>query len=91
MNLQLDSDDLRPLVEAVLEVALEKLETDRAQFDRLAYSEVEAAELIGVRPHVLRDCRRRGEIEGVRVGKRIQYARDELLNFLDRNKLNGSK
>ena len=49
---------------------------------RLAYTEAEAASLVGVERHVLRDARLRHEIEASRVGKRIVYTRDELLRFL---------
>jgi hypothetical protein len=37
---------------------------------------------IGVAKHVLADCRRRGEIDGALVGKKIVYARSDLARFL---------
>ena len=49
---------------------------------RIGYTEPEAATLVGVRPHVLRDCRLRGEISARRVGRRLIYSRDELERFL---------
>ena len=39
-------------------------------YGRLAFTEPEAAALLGVKPHVLRDCRRRGELQGAKVGSR---------------------
>lgn len=54
--------------------------------ERLAYPEAEAAMLLGVARHVLRDARLRGEIKATRIGKRIVYARDELLRFLARRR-----
>ncbi|WP_339911864.1 helix-turn-helix domain-containing protein [Symmachiella dynata] len=54
--------------------------------DRLAFPEAEAAKLMGVAQHVLGDARRRGEIEGSRVGKKIVYTRPQLLAFLQRQR-----
>ena len=52
------------------------------QIDKIAFTEPEAAAILSLRPHVLRDARLRGEISGSRVGKRILYERTELLRFL---------
>lgn len=83
LNLSFSEADLRPLVEFVVSIALDRLETDRRRLgDKLAFSEPEAAALLGVRPHVLRDARLRGEIPASRVGRRIRYERDELLRYL---------
>lgn len=54
--------------------------------NRLAYSESEAASLLGVKPHVLRDVRLRGEIRATRVGGRLAYTRDSLLSYLEEGK-----
>ena len=83
MNISLNESDLQPLVEAVVALTLNKLEDERQRIgDKLAYSEPEAAALLSVKPHVLRDARLRGEIEGFKLGKGMRYARDELLRFL---------
>ena len=83
VNISLNESDLQPLVEAVVALTLNKLEDERRQIgDKLAYSEPEAAALLSVKPHVLRDARLRGEIEGFKLGKGMRYARDELLRFL---------
>ncbi|MEX1027074.1 MAG: helix-turn-helix domain-containing protein [Candidatus Paceibacterota bacterium] len=82
MHLNFDKSDLRPLIEQVVVEILAQLDVDRQQFSKLAYTEPEAAALLNVRRHVLRDARLRGEISGSRVGKRILYERDELLRFL---------
>lgn len=87
MKIEFSADDLRPLVRVIAEEVLTELESTQAELNgRLAYTEAEAASLLGVQPHVLRDCRLRGEIAGVRCGKRINYPRDELLAFLQRNR-----
>lgn len=83
MKLQLDESDLRPLVRAVVAEVLQQTRDDQAKMNgRLGYTEPDAAALLGIQPHVLRDCRRRGEITGRLVGKRIVYSRDALLRFL---------
>ena len=86
MKILLDPADLRPLVEAVVSEVLQRLEADRAKTpdDRLAYSEPEAAALLGLQPYQLRDCRRRGEIVGCRVGKRVLYSIEEVRGLLER-------
>jgi hypothetical protein len=68
----------------VVREALAQLEAARAAVpERLAYSEQEAARLIGLEPHQLRDERRRGRISASTVvGKRIRYTRDDLVNYL---------
>jgi hypothetical protein len=87
MKLTFDDSDLAPLIERVARTIMQQLEEQRAAAgDHLAFGEEQAASLIGVPRHVLRDCRRRGEIKGTKVGKRIVYCREELLIFLERNK-----
>jgi hypothetical protein len=54
--------------------------------NRLAYSEPEAASILGVNPHVIRDARLRGEIRATRVGGRLAYTRDDLCSYLERGK-----
>lgn len=80
--------DLRPVVEAVVAETLATLQAADAAIGghRLAYLEREAAELLGVRPHTLRDARLRGEIVGTKIGGRIAYERSELLSYLQRNR-----
>ena len=87
MKFELEPAELRPIVELVVSEVMERVEADRARLDgRLAFTEQQAAALIGVQPHVLGDARRRGEIVGSRVGKRILYERAQLLAFLQRNR-----
>lgn len=89
VTIQFDREDLRPLVQLAVAEALDRMEEERAKFNgRMAFTEPEAAVLLGVKPHVLRDCRRRGELEGAKVGSRILYTRVDLLAFLDRQKEN---
>jgi hypothetical protein len=80
-----DIECLTPVLTKFAEVLLARLKAaeDRLPADRLAYSEAEAADLLGVERHVLRDARLRGEIVAIRIGKEYRYAREVLLNFLN--------
>jgi hypothetical protein len=83
MKLSFDEADLRPVIQQIVASTLIQIQSDEAKLgDRLAYTEPQAAAILSIKPHVLRDARLRGEIFGSRVGKRILYERDELLRFL---------
>jgi hypothetical protein len=87
MKVSFDEADLRPLIEQIVSAAFAQLQADEVAFgDKLAFTEPEAAAVLSLRPHVLRDARLRGEISGSRVGKRILYERNELLRFLQRQR-----
>jgi hypothetical protein len=88
MTIVLDERDLRPLIERVVVATLDHVDATRQKLDgRLAYTEPEAAALLGVQRHALRDCRLRGEITGSVVGKRVVYAVEELRDFLRRRQV----
>jgi hypothetical protein len=84
LSLELDPEALRPVIEAVVTEVLGRLEGQRALLgDRLAYSEEEAARLLGLEPHVLRDERHRKRIAASSiVGRRIRYTREDLVGYL---------
>ena len=82
-----DLEDLRPLVEQVVDVTISRLEGNSEKLGgRLAVSEAEAAALVGVARHVLRDARLRGELIASRVGRGVVYEKTELLAFLKRRR-----
>jgi len=86
MKIILDDTDLRPMIESVVAETLRQVKAIHGQFgERLAFTESEAAALLGIQRHVLRDCRRRGEIKGAKCGKRILYRLDDLTAMLERN------
>lgn len=88
MKIEFDQSDLAPLIRQVAAAVVEEMRTDEQRVDgRLAYREAEAAAVIGVQKHVLRDARLRGELVGSKVGKAILYGRDELLAFLRRQRI----
>jgi hypothetical protein len=82
--LHIDPESLRPLIEQVVEATMARLEDARATLgSRLAYSEAEAAALLGLNPHQLRDERLRGRIAArVGPGRKILYTREALLEYL---------
>jgi excisionase family DNA binding protein len=82
-----DDAILRPLIERIVATVLDRLQGEQeALRDKLAYTEAEAAALLGVERYVLRDARLRGELSGSRVGKRVLYEREELLGYLRRQR-----
>lgn len=90
--MQFDDDDLTPLIERVVTRVLDQRQADDAKLgNRLAYTEPEAAALLGMPAHVLRDARLRGEVVGSRIGKRIFYSRDQLLKLLAKNQTQGRR
>jgi hypothetical protein len=91
LSLLLNAEMLRPVIQLVVAEVLAALEADRATLpDRLAYSEAEAARLLGLHQHQLRDERRRGRIAASRiVGGRIAYRREDLAAYLLERRLNG--
>jgi hypothetical protein len=42
--------------------------------------------MLGVKSHVLRDCRRRGELVGCKVGAKIVYTSEQLQAFLAKSR-----
>jgi hypothetical protein len=84
VSLQVDPETLRPLVEQIVREALAQLDSARVTAgDRLAYSESEAARLLGLRPHQLRDARLRGEIgASIGPGRKILYRHADLEQYL---------
>jgi excisionase family DNA binding protein len=55
--------------------------------DRLAFSVVEAARLLGVSPGLLRLEITRGKLKPQRVGRRVVLSRKELDSYLARNQV----
>ena len=93
LTLQLDPKSLRPLVEAVVAEALARLENERDKLvGRLAYTEAEAAKLLSLRSHQLRDERRRGRIQASHgSGKLILYSPAQLAEYLARRPYSATK
>jgi hypothetical protein len=88
LRLQLDAGPLRDVVRQLVAEALGDLDAARQQLpDRLAYSEGEAARLLGLNQHQLRDERRRGRITASEVvGRRVRYLHADLVAYLMRHR-----
>lgn len=86
LRIQLDADELKPLVRQIVgEVLAEVEERFESANGQLAFDEPMAAELLGLRPHQLRDERLKGRIGFTRVaGRRIRYSREHLRAYLAR-------
>lgn len=79
---------LQQLIEQVVSEVLGRIEKSgigKRSDGRLAYSESEAASLLGVAKHVLRDVRYRGGIHARKVGREWRYSYDDLVKFLSKN------
>jgi hypothetical protein len=89
--LAIDLDVLRPLIAAVVEETVRRLDEARTALpDRLAYSEAEAARLLGLAPHQLRDERLRRRIVASQVvGRRVRYLREDLIGYLMKRRTAG--
>jgi hypothetical protein len=87
MQINIDADALRPLIGSVVQETLSRLESNKDAAlvrDRLAYSEAEAARLLSLKEHVLRDERRRGRIKASKiVGRRVRYSVEDIRGYLD--------
>ena len=83
-----DESRLVPLIKLVVaEVMAEIEQLKKANTERLVYSEVEAASMLGLHRHQLRDIRRRGEISHTRiVGRRIGYTMSDLVAYQNRGR-----
>lgn len=87
MKIEFDATELRPLIEAVVREMLTQPSSSLAgDGSQMAFSEPQAASMLGVKPHVLRDLRLKGEIEASVVGRRIVYQKEHLLRFLNRSR-----
>ena len=84
MKLDINADELRPLIQTVVTETIAKMEIQReALSGKLACSEYEAAQLIGLTERQLADERRRGRIKACSiVGRRIRYLKSDLIGYL---------
>jgi hypothetical protein len=75
---------LAPIIDQAITAALARFQADHAHIgDKLAYSEAEAARLLSLASHQLRDERLRGRIQAsVGPGRKILYSRQDLLDYL---------
>ena len=88
MKIEFNPDDLRPLIRQVVAETIGRVEADQVKVNgKLSYTESEAAALLGVPRHSLRDLRLSGRIKASKIGKRILYSRESLVRLLEENEL----
>ncbi|QDT49467.1 hypothetical protein Pan258_35160 [Symmachiella dynata] len=80
---------LRDLVRDAVREALDARADAEAAMpaSALSFWEPQAAELIGIKAHALRDLRRKGLVEAVRLGGRICYRRESLVALLEQQRI----
>ena len=88
MQLMIDPAELAPIIAATVDATLQRIRDNEARMgDKLAFDEPEAARLLSLESHQLRDERLRGRITAsVIVGRRIRYRREDLLEYLGRHR-----
>jgi hypothetical protein len=88
VKLHFDSEDLAPLIREILTEVLDQVNADNAMVGkRLAIPEAEAARLLSMEPHQLRDERYDGRIKAsMSRGGRIVYAKSDLIGYLNRRR-----
>ena len=95
ISLHVDPQALAPIIRAIVAETVAQVEASRQHIPadgRLAFNEQEAAAMLGLEPHVLRDERRRGRISASSiVGRRIRYTRADLVKYLAERRVNGNE
>ncbi len=95
LSLHLDPQTLAPIIRATVSETLAQLEADRQQIPangRIAFTEEEAARMLGLESHQLRDERRRGRIAASSiVGRRVRYTREDLLAYLAERRISADR
>jgi hypothetical protein len=95
VRLSLDTETLRPLIGEIIEAVLQRLRDDAAAQGggrRLAYTEPEAAALIGMKPYMLRDERLKRRICGSRGPRgRVLYSVADIEAYLRRRRTDASE
>jgi len=88
-----DVADLKPIIAEVVGQVLRELAGSPLCSQQIGFTEAQAAALIGLPKHQLRDARVRGDIKAtVRPGmKQVMYSRRALLAFVEGNETTGAR
>jgi hypothetical protein len=91
-NLSIDAAAFKPLIDMIVTETVLRLESERAMVNcKMACTEPEAACLLSLKPHQLRDERRRGRIHAsIGPGHKILYSRDDLTRYLSSRRWQGA-
>jgi hypothetical protein len=87
LNLHVAGTDLAPLIRDIVQEVINQFQEFHAKSgDKLCHTEEEAAILLGLKSHQLRDARLAGKIECCQLtGRRIRYTKEQLLDYLRAN------
>ncbi|MBL8796188.1 MAG: helix-turn-helix domain-containing protein [Planctomycetia bacterium] len=87
LTIHLPASALEPLIAHLAQAVQERLGAARSNpSEQMALTEPEAAALLGLKPHQLRDARRAGRVRACQItGRRIRYRRVDLLRYLEEN------
>ena len=83
MKFEIDPAELRPLIEAIVDETLAKIQGGNPTNGnhRVAYTERDAAARLGLPQHSLRAARVRGKVTANKIGSRWIYTADEIQRF----------
>jgi excisionase family DNA binding protein len=82
ITLDISDEDVQRIADAVAERLRTSQPAPAGPADEALLSEPEAAARLNVPSHVLRDARRRGELQYSRIGRRVRYSRENLDEYL---------
>lgn len=78
-----DREALRPLIKEVIKETVAEINGQSTNDSRIAYSEAEAAQMIGLTQRQLAEERRDGRIQASQTrGGRIRYLKSDLVEYL---------
>lgn len=78
-----DLADMKPFLQEIIRATVAELRAaEQTAGEQLAFTEVQAGAALGVAPHVIRQARRDGKINGVKVGRAWLYPRTEIVRAI---------
>jgi hypothetical protein len=87
MEFHLDHKDVQSIAQSVVEGLYQKMQAQPVgAANKPLLKEQEAARLLNVNRHVLRDARYRDEINCIRIGRAVRYEPSEIEEFKQRNR-----
>ncbi len=84
LRVDLDSQAIRPLVEAVVSEVLTRMSAELLRAGQPCYSHADTAKMLGISSYTLHELRRAGQITGSAAGRRYAYSREAIVRYLTR-------
>lgn len=83
VKIEVDTVALKPLIESIIKQVISTVDDRNILKGKLVVDETEAARLLGLKKHCLRDERLRGGIKASQtVGNRIRYTAADLIGYV---------